>query len=859
MAGDRAVDVKNGRIVRIRPIHFDEHANWEALNPWKIEARGKVFECPTKTIPPPAALAYKKRVYSPNRIKYPLKRVDWEPGGDPAKINPQNRGKSKFVRISWDEAATIIADEIKRVTADYGARAILAQQHGHGEKKNVACRHGTGAVALAKYGGDYTNLARNPDSWEGWNWGARHVWGQDDHGKMADHRNVWVDALRNSEMILFWGCDPETTPWGWGLDIASKLCYWLTEVGIKSIYVCPDLNYGAAVHADKWIPVLPNTDMALHLALAYVWITEGTYDKDFVEDPKYCVGFDKYRDYVLGEEDGVPKTPEWASPRCGVPTWTIKALARVWAKKATSQAISNGGSHIRGPYSTEPARMMVYNLAMQGLGKPGVHQLSFIESGVGGLPSWGSGTGPVAPSQLRLGSGAIAGFFAAMTPQILPSTLYHEGILNPPVTWHGPVPMGGPRTDQFIKVQYPLEEGGAEVHMIWMSAPCQTVCWQGGNKLIKAWRDPKIECIVGEHPWFENDMLYCDVIIPALTMFEVDDIQMGTGTGMFDTVILEKRCIEPVGESKSDYDCAGEIAKKLGVYDEYTEGLTYEQRIRKCVDESVPEGFITWEELQAKQVIVLPANPDWEARGVGGLTDFRADPEKNKLDTETGKFEFECQGLKEHFPDDKERPPVAHWVTGGPASEGWTHDESLWGERAKEYTLLLITNHPRWRVHAQYDDITWLREIPTCKVKGPDGYLYEPIWINPVDAAERGIQSGDIVKMYNDRGAVLGGAIVWDRVIAGAVYQDHGARIDEIIPGELDRGGSPNLIAPVWGLSKNAIAGEATSGFLVEVEKVSGDQMEEWRKQYPEAFKRPYDPAAGLCFNGWVEEEASKT
>ena len=149
MAGDRAVDVKNGRIVRIRPIHYDENLDFEALNPWKIEARGKVFECPSKTVPPPAALAYKKRVYSPNRIKYPLKRVDWEPGGDPAKINPQNRGKSKFVRISWDEAATIIADEIKRVTAGYGARAILAQQHGHGEKKNVACRHGTGAVALA--------------------------------------------------------------------------------------------------------------------------------------------------------------------------------------------------------------------------------------------------------------------------------------------------------------------------------------------------------------------------------------------------------------------------------------------------------------------------------------------------------------------------------------------------------------------------------------------------------------------------------------------------------------------------------------------------------------------------------------
>lgn len=856
MAGDRNIEVKNGKIVRIRPIHYDQYKDWNSLNPWKIQARGKVFECPKKTVPPPTAIAYKKRVYSPNRIKFPMKRVDWEPGGDPTKINAQNRGKSKFKRISWDEAATIIANEIKRTTQKYGARTVLAQQHGHGEKKNVACRHGAGSVALARFGGDYTNLARNPDSWEGWSWGARHVWGQDDHGKMADHRNVWVDALKNTEMILYWGCDGETTPWGWGMDIASRLQFWVTEVGIKSVFVCPDLNYAAAVHADKWIPVLPNTDAALQLGIAHVWMTEGTYDKAFVEDPKYCVGFDKYQSYVLGKEDGIAKTPKWAAPLCGVPEWTIKALARYWAKKVTSQAICNGGSHIRGPYSTEPARLMIMNMAMQGLGKPGVHQLSFIESGVSGLPGWGTGTGPSATPAVQLGAGAIAGFMAATTEQMIPSTLYHEAILNPPVKWYGPVPMGGPRTDQFIESQYPAKDKGVEVHMIWMDAPCQTVCWQGGNKLIKAWRSPKIECIVGQHPWFENDMLYCDVIIPSLTMLEVDDIQIGTGSGMFDNVLYEKKCIDPIGESKSDYDAAGEVAKKLGVYDKYTGGLTYDQRLKKCIDDAKPAGLVNWEELAGKQIVVLPANKDWEARGVGGLTSFRADPVANKLGTQTGKLEFECQDLKDKFPDDKERPPLAHWVTGGPASQGWTHDESLLGERAKKFTMLLVTNHPRWRVHAQYDDITWLREIPTCKVKGPDGYMYEPVWINPKDAEKRGIQSGDIVRMYNDRGAVLGGAIVWDRIIAGAVYQDHGARMDEIIPGELDRGGSNNLIAPVWGLSKYAIAGEATSGYLVEIEKVTSDMMDAWKKQYPDAFKRPYDPAAGLRLDGWVEGAA---
>ncbi len=155
---------------------------------------------------------------------------------------------------------------------------------------------------------------------------------------------------------------------------------------------------------------------------------------------------------------------------------------------------------------------------------------------------------------------------------------------------------------------------------------------------------------------------------------------------------------------------------------------------------------------------------------------------------------------------------------------------------------MIVSNHPRWRVHSQHDDMTWLREIPTCKVKGPDGYLYEPLWINPAEAAKRGIVSGDVVKVYNDRGAVLGGAYITERIMAGTVYMDHGARYDPIVVGELDRGGAINTITPHNITSKNA-TGMATSGYLVEVEKAD---MEELRKKYPEVFKRPYYAAAGL-------------
>ena len=155
-------------------------------------------------------------------------------------------------------------------------------------------------------------------------------------------------------------------------------------------------------------------------------------------------------------------------------------------------------------------------------------------------------------------------------------------------------------------------------------------------------------------------------------------------------------------------------------------------------------------------------------------------------------------------------------------------------------------------MHAQHDDMSWTREAPTCKVRGWDGYMYEPLWLHPSEAEKRGIKTGDIIKIYNERGAVLGGAIVWERIMPGVVYTDDGARVDSIIPGELDRGGAINLISPDGITSKNC-GGQATSGYLVEVEKVSMGQMEEWKKQYPEAFAREYDPASGLRFNAWVE------
>ncbi|MBN1190108.1 MAG: molybdopterin-dependent oxidoreductase [Dehalococcoidales bacterium] len=847
------IDVKNGKIVRIRPLHFDWKYDKKQLSPWKMEVNGQVFEPGMKALIPPYSLAYKKRVYSSNRILYPLKRVDWDPDGE---RNTAKRGKSKYVRISWDEALELVTREMKRVINKYGPYGILAQMDGHGEMKSVHCSHGCGTRLLNLLGG-YTLQTRNPDSWEGWYWGAKHVWGMEDLGLMVPVNNAVPDIAENSRLLLFWGCDPETTPWGFDGQMASRVCYWWTQVGIKSVYVCPDLNYGAAVHADKWIPVRPGTDAALRLAIAYVWIKEDTYDKEYVTTHTY--GFEQFSDYVLGKEDGVPKTPGWASEITSIPEWTIKALARKWASVATSILHGNGGPGIRVPYATENARLEILLLAMQGVGKPGVHQVKMIEWGMNHqqpmpppvvVPNLGKAfTGSMVPivwdektgkPHTSMGTGLKPG--TIYPKQFIPKDLIHDAILNPPISWYGTALFMADVEDQFVKYTYPAE-GCPEVHMIWTDSPCWITCWNDTNTYIKALRSLKIEFILAQHPWLENDCLFADIILPVNTKLEEDDIGVDSGSGQFYVVVDEKKCVEPVGESRTDYEIVCMLAEKLGLLEKMTGGATVQDLLKRGFDSCGIKDLTTYDEFIEKGYFVIPTDPKWKNQKVG-LRDFYEDPENHPLKTPSGKIEFYSQNLAKHFPDDRERPPVPHWIVKG---EG--HDESLSSERAKKYPLLMMSNHGRWRVHAQCDDISWTREAPTCKVTGPDSYQYEPVWINPGDAAARGIKNGDVTQVYNERGIVLAGAYVTERIMPGVVYMDHGARYDPVVPGEIDRGGAINTITPHNITSKNA-TGMVVSGFLVEVGSADLDEL---RRKYPAAFKEKCNPATGLRFDNRIE------
>ena len=829
------VDVKDGKIVRIRPARYYEQYTKEEVKPWVMHARGKTFEPSDKSLIPPLSLAYKKRVFSPGRIRYPMKRVDFDPNGE---RNPQNRGVSKYVRISWEEALDIIAGEIVRIKETYGPTAILNQSDQHGENKVVHGPHGCMRKLLTMLGG-YTLQVRDADSWEGWWWGAKHVWGCEPVGQQMPQKNLLWDISKNADLLLFWGCDQETTVWGWQGQLTSRLSYWWTELGIKQIYISPDVNYANAVHADKWIPILPNTDAALYIAICYQWFKEGTYDKEYLKTHAY--GVDKFEDYVTGKEDGVPKTPEWAAAITGVPSRIIKALASDWASKRTTVVIGNGGPGIRGPYATEPARLQVLCLAMQGLGKPGCNQSKMIEWGL--LDNMEQ-MSPPAPSVLTDLGAAYTGSTPALTnhPSFIPKSLVPKAILEGEIDWWGNESEFTTRENQFVHYKYPAD-GCSKIHMVWTDSPSWITCWNSGNDYVRAIRKPDIEFMLCQHPWLENDALFADVILPVNTMLEEDDIGSDIFSGQMNLLFPEERCIEPLGESASDYEVVCKIAERLGMLEEYTGGKTVPELIKLGYETSRVAHLISWEDLRTKGYYVVPTNPDWE-KIPAGLIQFYEDPEKYPLSTPTGKLEFYSTGLAKHFPNDLERPPVPRWIP-----KGLYHEETIGTERSKKYPLLVMSNHPRWGIHSQHDDITWLREIETCKVRATDGYQYHPLWINPVDAEARGIKNGDVVSIFNERGTVLAGAYVTERIMPGAVGMDHGAKYDPIVPGVIDRGGAINTIVPRNTTSKNA-CGHAVSGFLAEVEKTD---LETLRGKYPEAFARECHITAGPCLAGMTE------
>ena len=247
--------------------------------------------------------AYKQYVHHPERLLYPQKRVG-------------ERGEGKFERISWEEAYDIFTRELNRIIQTYGNQAILLATGG-GYQGSL--HNGTLASSrlLNQYGGYVTHYGNI--SSEGAVWASLTQYGS----VMVGHNR---EDLLNSRLIILWGWDPARMISGTNTMhhlIRAK------ENGARIVAIDPRYHDSAATLAHEWIPLYPGTDTAVMVAMANVMIKEGLQDQQFLDT--YTVGFDAFKDYVLGREDGVDKTPGWAAEISGVEASTIERLAREYA------------------------------------------------------------------------------------------------------------------------------------------------------------------------------------------------------------------------------------------------------------------------------------------------------------------------------------------------------------------------------------------------------------------------------------------------------------------------------------------------------------------------------------------------
>ncbi len=822
VGGPISVYVRDGKIFRVRPIVIDEND----LKPWTLtDANGKKFSPPKKITLQPFTLTERTKVYGEDRIQYPMKRVDFNPDGD---RHTESRGKSGYERISWDAALDIVANEIKRVRANYGPEAITALTSSHHNWGLVGYKLGSFMRFFNTLG--FTSVFDNPDSWEGWHWGATHAYGFWWRLGMPESYDLIEDALKYSDLIIYWGNDPDSTGGCYNGQESVIWRKWFKESGKTQIFIDPFYNYTLASTDGKWIAPRPGSDAALALAIAYVWLKNDTYDKEYVNT--HTIGFEEFLNYVLGKEDGIPKTPKWAAEITDVPMKTITALAMEWAAKKVMVFGAGQGGPCRTAYGTEWARLLVALQAMQGLGKPGVSMCC----GCGGspynasvfFPGYGDPDGMIWLSR--------AAKKAAFNPveQRLYRLLLPEAILNPPIHWLGEGFCARSLDQQFKQYTYPLP-GKSEVKILYRYGSSFMGTMTETNKWVRMYQSPNLEFVVNQDCWWGGETKFADIVLPACTNLERNDISefcngggyAGQGNCVnYRVVVLQKKCIEPLYESKADYEIFSLLAERLGIKEEFTEGKSIEDWVKALFKVSDIAKYISWEEFEKKGYFVIPFPDDykstpalrWFYEGRDCDTPDPTNPKKNtekagELGTYSGKIEFVSQSLKEHFPEDEERPPLPHYIPN------WEGPES---ELAKRYPLQLISPHPRYSFHTHYDKHAhWLDEINGHRMF-KDGYYWQTVRINPSDAQKRGIQHGDIIKLYNDRATVLGIAQVTERVRPGTVHSwTSSGKYDPLEPGKagsIDKGGCVNLLSPSRMMSKN-VPGMAPNSCLIEIAK----------------------------------------
>ncbi len=714
--------------------------------------------------PSPIGLGLGEAIDHPLRISAPMIRKGYLSGNG-------RRGADTYVETPWDEALDIAAKAIDDVRGQHGNSSIYGGSYGWGSAGRFHHPQSQIHRFLNCIGG-YVR-SENTYSTAAMEVIVPHVLGGIDI--LMGGMPRWRDIAEHGQLVVAFGGmalkNAQVNPGGVGQHTAAADQRACRDAGVRFVNISPLKDDTQSALDAEWLAARPNSDTAIMLALAHCLIKEDLHDKDFLES--HCVGFEKFASYLMGEADGQPKTAEWAAELSGLPADRLRTLAREIAENRTVITVS--WSVQRTQYGEQPYWAGISLSAMSGsFGKDG----GGFGAGYGAVHAMGNDGRMIPIAPLPQGENAVSDF--------IPVARISDMLINPgaPFAYNGET-----RSYPDIKLVY----------------------WCGGNpfhhhqdlgRLVQAWQEP--QTVIVHEAWWNALSRHADIILPCTTLLERNDLAAG-----FNDLTLSamKQVRAPFGEARNDYDIFAGLAERLDAGGTFTDGKTEMDWVRELYDGSrafSTEGGIEmpdFETFWSDGRFVFPP-PDTPLRI---FQSFREDPKVTRLPTPSGRIELWSETIESFQYADCKACPA--W---------FSPDEWLGAPRAKTFPLHLISNQPKTRLHSQYDHVGVSAK---SKIQGR-----EPALLNAHDAAKRGIVDGDLIRLFNDRGACLAGATVSDDVMPGVIVLSTGAWYDPEDP-EADQPtcvhGNPNTLTKDIGTSSLA-QGPTAHSCLVEVEKLSG-------------------------------------
>ncbi|MFF2327485.1 MULTISPECIES: molybdopterin-dependent oxidoreductase [unclassified Streptomyces] len=660
----------------------------------------------------------------PTRVRRPAVRRGWlEHGPGPS----GQRGREPFVEVGWDEALDLVAAELARVRDTYGNQAVYGGSYGWASAGRFHHAQSQLHRFLAQFGG-YT-ASRNSYSLGTSLVLLPHVVGRAGTEAVLRAASSWPTLIARTELIVAFGGLPEknvyVTPGGVTLHRSPGHLAELAAAGVHVALVSPlraDLPDGLD---STWYPVVPATDTALMLALAHTLLTDNLYDRAFLD--RCTTGFDTFARYLDGTTDGTPKNADWAAALCGIDATAIRRLARRMAASRTLITVTWSLQRIQ--HGEQPVWAALALAAMLGqIGLPG----GGFGHGYGSMGDVGDHGPLIRLPHLPQGANPVSEF--------IPCARIADMLLHPgePYTYDGEL-----RTYPDIRL----------VH------------WAGGNpfhhhqdlgRLRRAFGRP--DTVVVHEPHWTATARHADIVLPTTTTLEREDF----GGGRRDThLIAMHRAVDPVGEARDDHAILAALADRLGFAERFTEGRSPRQWLEHLYgqwrDDLRAEGtpIPDFDTFWAAGAYELPPGPSEFTL----LADFRSDPSAHPLDTPSGRIEITSAAI------------AALGLTDCPGHPTWLEpDEWPGAPAAARHPLLLIANQPATRLHSQNDV-----GAVSLAAKVADR---EPVELHPDDAAARAIRDGDVVRLFNDRGAVLAGARITEDIRPGVLRLPTGAWFD---------------------------------------------------------------------------------